>query len=222
MTGHESRLAIIPARGGSKGIPRKNIVSLGGKPLVAHTIGAALSAGLFDRVLVSTDDPEVAAVSREYGAQVPFLRPPALSSDVAVISEVVAHTLAWLQMNDGYDPDLYMLLYPTSPFRKPDLIPLLVGQVQEGHGKAVTVKAVDGNGFFTMEDGRLTPLCDSARDNGLGYYRMYGLGEAISRRNSGPTYFHVVTDPVELVDIDTPEDLCLARNMVERGLAPCK
>jgi CMP-N,N'-diacetyllegionaminic acid synthase len=112
-------LAIITARGGSKGVPRKNLRDLAGKPLVVWSIEAAKSAQHFMRILVTTDDPQIAEVSRAAGAEVPFLRPSELSGDCATSEAAVLHALDWLYEKEQYSPDLIVLLQPTSPFRSP-------------------------------------------------------------------------------------------------------
>lgn len=104
--------ALIPARGGSKGIPRKNIQELGGKPLIAWTIEAALKSDSIRRVIVSTDDEEIAEVAKQYGAEVPALRPPKLAEDDTPSIEVIHHAL-----ENWTDCDALILLQPTSPFR---------------------------------------------------------------------------------------------------------
>ncbi|MDD1662033.1 MAG: acylneuraminate cytidylyltransferase family protein [Methanomicrobiales archaeon] len=111
-------LAIIPARGGSKGLPRKNLYPLHGKPLIAWTIEQALGSRHLDRVLVSTDDREIAGVARDLGAAVPFLRPLELAGDRSPVSEAVFHALDWLGAR-GEHYDILALLEPTSPLRKP-------------------------------------------------------------------------------------------------------
>jgi CMP-N,N'-diacetyllegionaminic acid synthase len=108
-------LAIIPARGGSKGIPRKNIAPLGGRPLIGWTIRAALDSKLLQRVIVSTDDEEIASAARAGGAEAPFLRPAAIANDSAPALDVIRHALAALP--DGADFDAVAYLQPTSPFR---------------------------------------------------------------------------------------------------------
>ena len=115
-------LAIIPARGGSKGVPRKNVRALAGKPLIAWTIEAALAASGLDRVIVSTEDAEIAAISREFGADVPFLRPAELAGDATTTLAVLQDLLARLETDEGYRPDAVMTLQPTSPLRTPDHI----------------------------------------------------------------------------------------------------
>lgn len=114
-------LAIIPARGGSKGVPGKNLRSLAGKPLVAWTIGQALAADAIDTVLVSTDDERIAAVARDHGAEVPFLRPAELATDEAPTEPVMAHALDWYG-GQGRAFDTIALLQPTSPLRLPGTV----------------------------------------------------------------------------------------------------
>jgi pseudaminic acid cytidylyltransferase len=115
------KAAVIPARGGSKRIPRKNIRLFAGKPMIAHSIGAALRSGLFDRVIVSTDDEEIANVGREYGAEVPFIRPSELADDHIGTTEVIAHAVEQLRSR-GADLSAVCCIYATAPFiRKEDL-----------------------------------------------------------------------------------------------------
>jgi CMP-N,N'-diacetyllegionaminic acid synthase len=110
-------LALITARGGSKGIPRKNLSPLAGKPLIAWTLEAAAGATTLDRTVVSTDNDEIAKVCRDWGMEVPFLRPANLSQDDSPHVAVVLHALDWLASHDSYKPDYVMLLQPTSPMR---------------------------------------------------------------------------------------------------------
>jgi CMP-N,N'-diacetyllegionaminic acid synthase len=108
-------LAVIPARGGSNRLPRKNVLPLQGKPLIAWTILAGLNSKYIDRVVVSTDSDEIAGVSRKYGADVPFMRPQALSDDTATTDSVILHILDELSSQDLYD--IIIVLQPTSPLR---------------------------------------------------------------------------------------------------------
>ena len=110
-------LGVITARGGSKGIPGKNIKDLGGKPLIAWTILAAKNSQFLDYFLVSTDDAEIAEVSKKYDAPVPFMRPAELATDSAKSVPVVQHAVNWLKDNGGREFDYVMILQPTSPFR---------------------------------------------------------------------------------------------------------
>lgn len=131
-----SLLGIIPARGGSKGIPRKNIKPLNGKPLINYTIDAALASQVFDRLIVSTDDPEFAEVSRQAGADVPFIRPVELATDEARGRDVLLHAMDWVGRHDKVY-DLVMVLQPTSPLRQAtDIIGALELLISK-NGKAV-------------------------------------------------------------------------------------
>ncbi|MBU3071027.1 pseudaminic acid cytidylyltransferase [Aestuariicella sp. G3-2] len=114
------RLAIIPARGGSKRIPRKNIKIFCGKPMIAWSIEAALKSGCFDKVVVSTDDTEISEVAREYGANVPFVRPAELSDDYTGTIPVVRHAIEWLESHTGISIQNVCCLYATAPFVLPE------------------------------------------------------------------------------------------------------
>lgn len=109
------RIAVIPARGGSKRIPRKNIRAFGGKPMIAWSIEAALLSRLFDRVIVTTDDHEISEVARAHGAETPFVRPAELSDDYAGTTEVVAHSIRFLEAS-GVNVDSVCCIYATAPF----------------------------------------------------------------------------------------------------------
>jgi len=112
-------ITIIPARGGSKSIPRKNIKELAGKPLIAYSIEAARQVKDVARVIVSTDDEEIAAVARHYGAEVPFIRPAELAGDDVPTLPVLQHALEYLAQMEQYIPDYVLLIYPTSPLLTP-------------------------------------------------------------------------------------------------------
>lgn len=111
-------LGLIMARGGSKGIPKKNITPCAGEPLIAYTINAAKHSTAITRLIVSTDDEEIAAVARAYGAEVPFMRPAEIAADTTLDIPVVEHALAWLKEHEGYFPDIITHLRPTTPLKK--------------------------------------------------------------------------------------------------------
>jgi N-acylneuraminate cytidylyltransferase len=114
-------IAVIPARGGSKRIPRKNIREFAGKPIIAHSIECALRSGLFERVIVSTDDAEISEVARQFGAEVPFTRPLELSGDHTGTAEVITHAVRFV-LNEGTQVSAVCCIYPTAPFlRSEDL-----------------------------------------------------------------------------------------------------
>lgn len=115
-------LALIPARGGSKSVPRKNIIPLLGKPMIAWAIENALACEHITRVIVTTDDDEIAAVARSYGAEVPFMRPAELAQDLSVDIEFHCHAVEWLKQHENYVPDMVINLRPTPPSRQPAVI----------------------------------------------------------------------------------------------------
>ena len=109
-----SKIAIIPARGGSKRIPRKNLKLFCGKPIISYSIELAYQSQLFDKVVVSTDDDEIVAVAKQYGAEVPFKRPASLADDYSPTIPVISHAIGWLEKN-GWDLDMACCIYPTAP-----------------------------------------------------------------------------------------------------------
>jgi len=115
-------LALIPARGGSKSMPRKNLRKVGGKPMVTYSIEHALEAKLVNRVILTTDDSEIAQVGMLAGAEVPFMRPAEFAQDFSADYEFVRHALDWLIENEGYEPDMVIQLRPTTPVRDIRLI----------------------------------------------------------------------------------------------------
>jgi CMP-N-acetylneuraminic acid synthetase len=152
-------LAIVPARGGSKGLPRKNVLPLGGKPLIAHTLEVARKTPLVDRVVVSTEDQEIAEIARRCGAEVPFMRPRELAQDETLHVPVLIHTVEWLRERERYQPDYVLLLQPTSPFRTVGDIEASVQMAVETHADAVvSVGPVHQHPHWmkrVSEDGRL-------------------------------------------------------------------
>lgn len=134
-------LALIPARGGSKSVPRKNLLPLGGKPLIAHTIGHALAAKLITRTIVTTDDEEIAEVARRHGAETPFRRPAEFADDLSTDVEFFRHALLWLAENEGYRPDLVVNLRPPHPVRKPATIDRAI-RLFAAHPEADSLRSV--------------------------------------------------------------------------------
>ena len=158
-------LALIPARGGSKALPGKNIAPFMGKPLIAWSIESALDARLVTRTMVTTDDEAIAAASRDAGAEVPFLRPAELAEDHVRDLPVFQHALAWLREHEGYVPDLVVQLRPTSPLRPDGLIDEAVEQVAARPDadslRAVCVPTASPFKMWRIVDGVLAPLLDS-------------------------------------------------------------
>ena len=152
-------MGLILARGGSKGLPRKNILPLAGKPLIGYTIEVARASTVLDRVVVSTDDQEIAGVAKRYGADVPFYRPADLAEDDTSVFPAILHALTWLSEHEGYDPGYVMLLQPTSPFRTVEDIEGAVSLAVRKHADAVvSVSRVRQHPYWSKqmsEDGRL-------------------------------------------------------------------
>lgn len=115
-------LALIPARGGSKGIPRKNIIELLGKPMIAYSIEHGLQSKHITRVIVTTDDEEIAGVAKKWGAEIPFMRPSEFAQDLSPDIDAFRHALIWLKENEGYEPEAVVHLRPPGPVRKVELV----------------------------------------------------------------------------------------------------
>lgn len=138
-------LGIIPARGGSKRIPNKNIIDLCGKPLIAYTIEAALKSKYIDRLIVSTDSARIGEVAKKYGAEAPFLRPAKFARDGSPDAEVLRHALKWLRANDCYRPDIAVYLRPTTPLKKSRTIDSAIKKLIDSNAQIVrTITTVEG------------------------------------------------------------------------------
>jgi len=160
----EKILAVIPARGGSKGVPRKNIRPICGTPLIAYSIETALAARhLFHRVIVSTDDEEIASVARRYGAEVPFLRPAELGGDEVPMLPVLQHAVQFVEQQDRIRLDWVCLLQPTDPFRTVEDIGAAIALARKGDCDSVIsvvqVFSVHPILMKRIENDRLLPFC---------------------------------------------------------------
>ena len=152
-------VAIILARGGSKRVPRKNVLLLAGKPLMAYTIEAAKRCGLVDRVIVSTDDEEIAEVSKKYGAEVPFIRPAELSTDSALAEPCLKHAIEWLEKNENYKTDIAVYLQITDIFRPKGIIEKVVRKLLENDDLDSVFAAVKTHkNFWRNKDGKFIRL----------------------------------------------------------------
>ena len=221
---HLKAVAIIPARGGSKGLPRKNIKDLCGKPLIAYSIEVALKSRFINRVIVSTEDAEIAEISKSFGAEVPFLRPKEIAEDNSILGDAINFTLRNLRAQD-YHPDISITLYPTHPFRTVRLTDYLVQKMLNGHGNIITVKPVIADGFiyFTKDkDNHYTSKYISGINNDSHqsntYYRSHGLFLGSNYFGCENPYVHIIDDPISLIDIDYPSDFYLAEEVIKQGL----
>jgi hypothetical protein len=226
LAGVDRVVAIIPARGGSKGLARKNVRLLGGKPLVAYSIEAALAATSIKRVIVSTEDPEIAAIAGSYGQDIVLNRPKRLASDRSSLDAVLRHALTRLT-REGFAAEHVVVLLPTHPFRTPSLIDFLTGRLLAGFNPVLTVRAISCSPWShgLGRDGFLRPLTDQGgrRD----FVRSYGLYSGFSPSLPTNLYCHPISHPAELVDIDYASDFLLAESIVANALfnfgtvAPC-
>ncbi len=226
MVNRPEVLAIIPARGGSKGIPRKNIKCFAGHPLVAWSIAAARQADLVTRVIVSTDDEEIASISRQHGAETPFLRPSELAADLSVDYPLFEHALGWLKENEGYQPEIVIQLRPTSPIRPKGLVNQAIQQLIT-HPEGDSVRGVIPSGqnpykMWRMDGDRMIPLLrleeiaepyNAPRQLLPASYWQTGHIDAIrvstileKRSLSGDVILPVHIDPSFTVDIDSIRD----------------
>lgn len=230
-------LALIPARGGSKSIPRKNIRSFAGYPLIAYSIAAGLAADLVTRVLVSTDDDEIAELARQYGADTPFLRPAEYSQDNTPDLPVFQHALRWLDEQEGYRPEIVVHLRPTSPLRRVAHIDSAVQRlVERPEADAVrTVCAPFQNPFkmWTIQpDGFMRPLLETSFTEPYNMPRQLlpdvywqtgyvdaAWAETITEKDSmtGARILPLVIPPGDWIDIDSPDDWRRAERLLESG-----
>ncbi len=220
-------LGLVVARGGSKRIPRKNLAMLAGKPLLAWTIEVALESTRIGRLVLSTEDEEVARVGEEWGAEVPFVRPRDLSRDETPAGDVLLHALDWLSSHEDYRPDYAMLLQPTSPLRIAfditDSIELAEDREAEAVVSVVPVSQYPHWMKTVLEDGRLAEFTRETGEEVIqpqDLPQVYALNGAIylvdpgvyrEKRTffSGRTYAYIMPQERSL-DIDTPWDLHLA------------
>jgi CMP-N,N'-diacetyllegionaminic acid synthase len=224
-------LAIIPARGGSKGIPRKNLVELGGKPLLAHSIAHALACPRIDRVVVSTEDAEIAETALHYGAEVPFMRPAELAGDQVLDLPVFQHVVNELAARQGWKPDIVVQLRPTAPHRDPAWITAAIAAL-EANPAAHSVRSVSlvtqhpYRVFELGADGFLSPVMLHRhpqpyvlRRQDLPDMYYYNCVIDVTRPNTlfeldsmtGDRILPYIMDAADVIDIDAPRDLTIAK-----------
>jgi len=229
-------VAIIPARGGSKSIPRKNIKKLGDHPLIAYSIAAGLESTLVDRVIVSTDDQEIAAISKYYGAEVPFMRPGDLAADHVVDLPVFQHAVYWISQEMGVRPEIIIQLRPTSPFRPKGCVDGAIRTLLN-HEDADSVRGVTPSGqnpykMWWIEDNIMQPLIQSEfyepynmpRQELPKTYWQTGHVEAIRYHTliekesmTGDVILPYVIDPEYAIDLDTPAQWAFAEHVLLSG-----
>ena len=230
-------LALIPARSGSKSIPQKNIRSFAGAPLIAYSIAAGLKAETVTRVVVSTDDEQIAALARNYGAETPFLRPEELAQDETPDLPVFQHALDWLADSESYQPDIVVQLRPTSPFRRITHINEAVYRlIEHPEADAVRTVCIPFQNPYKMwrinSFGLMQPLIETdlrepynlPRQDLPEVYWQTGYVDAawadtILEKGSmtGDRILPMIIDPNEWIDIDSPDDWRRAERLLQGG-----
>ena len=230
-------VALIPARSGSKRVPLKNIRCLGDHPVVAYTIASALESRVFSDVVVSTDSEEIAAIARHYGAEVPFLRPPAMAGDTSPDIEWVEHTLRELERT-GRTYDCFSLLRPTSPLRTADTIRRAWREFQ-GEAGVDSLRAVEKcrqhpGKMWVVRGRRMTPLLPYGPERQPWHSSQYQSLPAVYVQNAsleiawtrvvfdqrtiaGDVVMPFLTEGQEGFDINDSEDWMLAEHRIARG-----
>jgi len=222
-------LGFIPARGGSKRIPKKNIELLNGNPLIAYTIEAAKKSKCINRIVVSTDSEEIALVAKQYGAEVPFLRPKDISKAHSTEMEFFEHALDWLAENENYEPDLIVLLYPTSPFRKPESIDKAIEKMlaypEADSLRSVRLCSEHPYKMWIIDGGYLRPFVETQDANvrTLSYCLLPAVyiqnasiyitrPSTIRNKKSpiGDVIIPFIMDEIQSIDINSPLDLQFA------------
>jgi len=229
-------VAVIPARGGSKGVPHKNIKKLGGKPLIAYTIEEAKKAKTLDRIIVSTDDDKIAVIAKKYGAEVPFKRPHHLSTDAAHTPPVIMHAVDYLEKK-GCKVDVVVTLQPTSPFRKACHIDEAVRKlIKTGADAVMSVREAEFPPFWLrkIKKGKVFFFVKSKIDFSLlerqQLQKVYQPNGAVyaTRRDflmkrgkivgvDGDDTRAIIMDSMHSFDTDTPMDFDVGEIMIKRG-----
>ncbi len=218
-------VAIIPARGGSKGVPLKNIREVAGRPLISYVIDACLHADSVDRVVVSTDHEQIAQVARECGAEVPFMRPAELAGDLVTLDPVVWHAVTTLEAAGGPPIDVVLTIQPTAPLLSSATIERSVRTLIEGGYDSVLMIREHRHLYWRRVNGRYEPMF-ARRVNRQELEPLFTeMGSVFASRRDimrpdnrlGENIGHMIGPDDEALDIDTEIDLMLAELIIERA-----
>lgn len=240
MDSENNILTIIPARGGSKGVPKKNLRPLAGKPLIAWTIEEAKKAKRTGRVIVSTDSEEIAEIARAYGAEVPFMRPAEISQDLSTDLEFILHALETLKVTEGYEPQAVARFSPTTPLRSAhvmdDAIGLLFAHPEADSVRPVSLLSHHPYKAWRIEGERLIPafgpeVTGHAQPHNMPrqlfpkfYAHLGASGVAWTRlfrekgTTSGDIVLPLIMDESEAFDINTELDFEIAEILMHKKL----
>lgn len=228
MTVSEAIFVFIPARGGSKGVPEKALQTVGNAPLISYTIRDAHHIQGRVRVFVSTDDARIARVSMSEGADVPFLRPVELAGDSSRLEDALSYSLHRLKTDEQYDPDILIVMSPTSPFRLPgrvnDALTQSLGNPSVYNIGSVAPAGIDRENYWTVEHGTCRRFSETINAD-IPPERLFQSSMSfnivfLKRSENMECRIPVILNDIESVDIDTPYDLELARRIVESGYYP--
>jgi CMP-N,N'-diacetyllegionaminic acid synthase len=237
----EKVLGLITARGGSKSIPRKNIATLAGRPLLSYTCDAALNSRVLARVVLSTDDEEIAGVGRESGVEVPFLRPAELATDETPSVDVAEHAVRWLADREGWQAEVVVLLQPTSPLRQARHIDEALGRMEDIDADTVVSVMPVPHRFSPFNIMRMEgALLQDFWQDRVGFDRFRRQNLPVLYARNGPavlasraslilashTFYGARVAPYlmseeESVDIDTDFDLRLAEWLISQRAESC-
>jgi CMP-N,N'-diacetyllegionaminic acid synthase len=227
-------LAIIPARGGSKGIPNKNIVPLGDKPLIGYVIETAISSRYINKIVVSTDDGMIAQTARRFGAEVPFMRPSEMAQDASPVMPAIHHAVDWLAEREDYRPDILVLLQPTSPFIEKEQIDKAIEMLlADPTADAVTtvietphnfhpynIREIKNDGsvvfFMPEEHDRYPTRQTKPKFYAFGNFYVFRYKTLIEYRSLyGKRCLPMVIDSMTAFDINYPFDLMVAESILK-------
>lgn len=234
-------LAIIPARGGSKSLPNKNIKPLGGKPLIYYTIRACQESKFITRIIVSTDSKKIAEIAKKFGAEVPFLRPKKLATDLSPVFLTFRHTLLWLQKHERKVPEIVVNLAPTSPLRSAEDIDrgirLLLAHPQADSVRSVVATPKHPLKMWRLKGERLVPLITHPKlpeafnlarqllQKEMPVYVNNGAVDVIRSKTilekhclGGKTIYGFIMPAERSINIDSPEDFIIAEYLFKKSL----
>lgn len=232
-------LALILARGGSKRIPRKNIKELGGHPLIYYTIDVAKKSKYINRIIVSTEDEEIAAIAKKNGAEVPFYRPKEISKSDSTELDALEHALKWLRENESYVPDLIVKLFPTSPFRTSisidKAIELMLANPDADSVRSVRLCKEHPYKMWIVEGDRLRPFVPWNKKPKDAHTMAYHLLPEVYVNNAsidvtkpktifekksvtGTEILPFVMDEIESIDINDQTDFILVEELIRRKI----
>jgi len=237
MMENKNVLAIIPARGSSKSIPKKNIKLLGNKPLIFYPIELAKSINLINKIVVSTDSEEIAEVAKQLGAEIPFIRDRELAKDQTPMLPVLQHCIRFLEENEGYKADLILLLYPTCPFLKKETVLEAIKLLEESGCNSIMSVIEDYGRFWKNDTLKNMPVPfypkkyinrqyykPLLRENGAIYFSKYSALMSKNKLSGKDTWLIdkksvklIIMHPSEIVDIDNHEDWKKAEEKIKEG-----